>query len=255
MRRPRTVRPPESLAALLVPSRADHPEVWSGITGRGRRRCPIVDTWWQTETGGIDFAAACATSESGSHAADARVRPACRRPWPTSASARPTAISGSSQLRAICPGVRRPAGSYTTHAFPRKYVTATARAGLEDCYGDHGPLRYVSTSPSTIVRRFESALVRFDVAAACPSASSHDIKARASTPTLKSAWLRPVHEMANSPWCGRDRPTQPYHIVVAGLSEDPVPQYHRRILRKTPPRARQARHFDPRYPPSSPSRR
>lgn len=34
--------------------RAYYPEAWEwGLSKMGRSQCPIVDTWWQTETGGF----------------------------------------------------------------------------------------------------------------------------------------------------------------------------------------------------------
>jgi acetyl-CoA synthetase len=48
----------EDLAAIVAAARLSRRTHQSGSLGmvppRGRRRrCPIVDTWWQTETGGI----------------------------------------------------------------------------------------------------------------------------------------------------------------------------------------------------------
>ena len=72
----------DDLAQVAAPARlcrrADQPEAWEWYYRRRRRgRCPIVDTWWQTETGGILI-----TPLPGAIAAEARLGDAAvlRRP-------------------------------------------------------------------------------------------------------------------------------------------------------------------------------
>ena len=98
-----------SLRLLGTVGEPINPEAWMWYHEViGGKRCPIVDTWWQTETGGImitPLPGATPTKPGIGHAAV--LRRSCPRSWTTRARPVPRNSGGKLVIRKPWPGMLR----------------------------------------------------------------------------------------------------------------------------------------------------
>ena len=129
----------------------------------GGERCPIVDTWWQTETGGIMITTlpgvldtkpgSAGTAAAGDQGGRGRRRPA-RTPAPSRASSRSTRPVAGDAADALQGGgpLHRDVLVEVRHARPTRSATRPG-ATRTATSGSSGASTTCSTSPATACRR------------------------------------------------------------------------------------------------------
>ncbi len=139
-----------SLRLLGTVGEGINPEAWMWYHHKiGGERCPIVDTWWQTETGGIMMTPAARRDphQAGQlHQAAARHRARDRRRGRQAGAAQPRRLAGDHQaLARHAPrhlGRRRALPGQYWSKVPGKYLTGdNARCDDGRLLLDHGPHR------------------------------------------------------------------------------------------------------------------
>ncbi len=235
----------KSLRLLGTVGEPINPEAWlwyHRVVGEGR--CPIVDTWWQTETGGIpDLAAAGrdgAEARLGHQAAAGREAAAGRRRGPGARGRDRAAICASSTAgRARCaPSIGDHERFITTYftTYPGKYFTG------DGCRRDEDGYYWITGRVDDVINvsghRLGTAEIESALVAHQPwrrrrwSASRTTSRARASTPTSPS---RPSQEPTDDFASGADQMGAPGDRPVrharrdpvgAGPAQDPVGQDH-----------------------------